>query len=244
MKRAIALLCALPLIAGGCARSEASRDLNIFAAASLTASFQAIATAFESSHHIRVRFNFGSSDGLAQQIQARAPADVFASASGEWMDAVARTVGAELRAVFARNRLAIVVPRDNPAHVTSIRDLGKRGLKLVLANASVPAGKYARQALAKAGVAAERNVVSNEDNVKGVVQKVALGEADAGISYVTDVTATVRAISVPEEFNVIASYPIAVVASSTRRDDAAAFVAFVLGEGQAILRRSGFGPAA
>ena len=249
----VALTLAAATVAGtACGGSPAgatrSEEILVFAAASLTESFAAIGKSFEHHHPtVRVRFNFGPSDGLATGIGSGAPADVFASASPKWMDAVADSPGVDDRAVFARNRLVVVVPSANPAHIRSLADLAKPGIKLVLAALAVPAGQYARHALAKAGLAdAEHNVVSNEEDVKGVVQKVVLGEADAGIVYATDVTPAVRAkassIPIPDELDVLAAYPIAVIHGTHHSPTARAFVEFVLGPGQSILRHAGFLP--
>jgi molybdate transport system substrate-binding protein len=242
---------AVALALGGCTGGGGDpRDLVVFAAASLTEAFGEIGALFEDRHpDVTVRFSFGPSDGLATQIREGGPADVFASASQRWMDAVADG-GVLDRAVFARNRLAVLVPRDNPAGVERIEDLGQPGVRLVMAAPDVPAGGYGREALDNAGVLqpAEANVVSNEMDVKGVVQKVALGEADAGIVYVTDVTERVapdvRAIPIPEDVNVVAAYPIAVLRTSAAPAQAREFVAFVLDDGQAVLRRAGFLPPA
>jgi molybdate transport system substrate-binding protein len=239
------------LAVGGCTGGgEGHRDLVVFAAASLTETFGEIGAVFEDRHPgVTVRYNFGPSDGLATQIREGGPADVFASAAERWMDAVADG-GLLDRAVFARNRLAVVVPRDNPAGVERIEDLGDPGIRLVMAAPEVPAGEYAREALDNAGILgpAAANVVSNEVDVKGVVQKVALGEADAGIVYVTDVTGRVapdvRVIPIPEDVNVLALYSIAAVRTSAAPALAREFVAFVLGDGQAVLRGAGFLPPA
>lgn len=226
--------------------SSASRDeILVFAAASLTESFSSIGHAFERAGQARVRFNFGPSDGLATGIRGGAPADVFASASERWVDTVAASPGVEGRAVFARNRLVVIVPPENPGRIAAPADLTRTGLKLVLAAPAVPAGHYAREFLARAGLtAAERNVVSNEDDVKGVVQKVILGEADAGVVYSTDMTgdvaARVTAIPIPDALNVVASYPIAVIRGTDHARAARSFVEFVLGAGREILLRAGF----
>jgi molybdate transport system substrate-binding protein len=242
-----ALLLAL---AAGCSARAGGGRLTVLAAASLTESFSEIGQRFEADHPgVTVAFSFGPSDGLAAQINEGAPADVFASASPRWMDAVEEGVGVEYRAEFARNRLVIVTPAANPAGVRSIEDLARPGLRLVLAAEDVPVGTYAREALDKAGVLrrALSNVVSNEEDVKGVVQKVSLGEADAGMVYVTDVTGEVagdlRVVDIPDPVNVVASYPIAVVASSRRPALAREFVDLVTGpEGQRVLADHGFLP--
>jgi molybdate transport system substrate-binding protein len=223
----------------------------VLAASSLTEAFTTIGRQFEAAHPGDVvRFSFGPSDGLAAQIQAGAPADVFASASETWMDAVQRSApGVVDRSDFARNRLVIIVPPDDPAKIESLADLGNDGVKLVLAAEGVPAGDYAREALRAAGVGAtaEANVVSNEQDDKAVVQKVLLGEADAGIVYRTDLTADVasqvKAISIPEQQNVIATYAIAAVAGRPSIATARAFVDYVTGPaGQRTLRAFDFLP--
>jgi molybdate transport system substrate-binding protein len=232
--------------------ATSSQDLTVFAAASLTESFDEISAAFESANPgTTVTFNYGGSEALATAIKEQGGADVFASASPKWMDEVADNgPGVSDRSDFAKNRLVVIVPADNPAGIVSIDDLGDPGLKLVLAAPEVPVGTYARQALDNAGVlqAAEANVVSNAEDVKAVVQTVVAGEADAGVVYVTDVTEEVSpdvmAIEIPDDINVIATYPVAVVSDSSHTDAAAAFVTYVLGPGQATLQEYGFMPAA
>ncbi|CAN5248920.1 molybdate ABC transporter substrate-binding protein [soil metagenome] len=236
----------------GARDQESSRELLVFAAASLTEAFREIGAEFERQNEgVTVLLNFGPSDGLSTQILAGAPADVFASASERWMHEIETNgPGVQSRLDFARNSLAVIVPADNPAHIFSIVDLGAQGVKLVLATPEVPVGEYSRRALQKAGVLeeAEANVVSNEQDVKGVVQKVMLGEADAGIVYVTDeppgVGPAVALIDIPEHLNVAVTYPIAIVGSTNEADLASRFVDFVLSEGQPVLRRFGFLPPA
>jgi molybdate transport system substrate-binding protein len=231
----------------GSPRCAQRQTLTVLAAASLTEAFGSIGRSFDPC--VDVRFSFGASDELAQQIQAGSPADVFASASAAWMDAVAKDPGVEDAVAFARNRLVVITPPDDPAHIGSIADLARPGVKLVLAATGVPAGDYARQIFENAGIAkpALANVVSNEEDVKGVVQKVVLGEADAGVVYVTDVTPDVRPqvrkIRIPDDVNVVATYPIAVVATTTDRPLAARFVRYVSGpSARATLASFGFLP--
>jgi molybdate transport system substrate-binding protein len=254
VKRAIVGLACLAMVLTACgsdsgAGSERS-EITVLAAASLTAAFTKIGMDFEwDNPNATVRFSFGPSDGLATQILEGAPADVFAPASPKYMDQVqSEGPGVTGRADFARNKLAVIVPSDNPAHIASLDELAKPGVKLVLAAVGVPAGDYAREILANAGIQKEAlaNVVSNEEDVKGVVQKVLLGEADAGIVYRTDVTpdiaSKVRGIAIPDAVNVIATYPIAVVGGSRNASAAEAFVRYVTGPGQATLRSFGFLP--
>lgn len=237
--------------AGDTAPAREASDLIVSAASSLTAAFTDIGAAFEAAHPgVTVTFNFGPSDGLAHQIEEGAPVDVFASASPAWMDAVRDDgPGVTGRADFARNRLAIIVPSDDPAGIEGIDDLTEDGVQLVLAAEGVPAGDYAREILTNAGIsdAALANVVSNEEDVKAVITKVLSGDADAGIGYVTDVTPDVAdriaLVPIPDDLNVIATYPIAVVSGSEEADLAQRFVDHVLGEGQQTLAAYGFLPA-
>jgi len=239
-----ALVCLLAVGACDSGGSGKRNTLTVFAAASLTESFTTIGHEFERANPgVRVKFNFGPSDGLATGIVEGGTADVFASASIATMDRVAagpRIIG---RAVFARNRLVVIVPKDNPAHITSLADLARPSIELAIAAPGVPAGDYARQ-LFKNVRQTPRGSFSNEVDVKSVVQAVSLGEADAGICYATDVTASVapevKVIDIPDAVNVIASYPIAIVRGTKHGAAARAFVRYVLGSGQTILRSAGF----
>jgi molybdate transport system substrate-binding protein len=250
VKLRIALLVAVIFVASACGSGTpaAPDSITVFAAASLTEALTTIAADYEGQNGIHVRLSFGPSDGLATQIQEGAPAAVFASASPKWMDVVEEAPGVTDRADFARNILVVITPADDPAGIHSLEDLGKPGIKLVLAAEGVPVGDYAREMLGNAGIAdaALANVVSNEDDVKGVVQKVALGEADAGIVYRTDVTAAVAAdvaeVTIPDEVNVTAVYAIAALQGTPGEGLASEFVTYVLGPGQKILTEAGFLP--
>jgi molybdate transport system substrate-binding protein len=225
---------------------QRSVTITVAAAASLSSVFPTIASAFERTHPgEHIRFTFGGSNMLALQIQAGAPVDVFVSAAPRWIDVIAKDPGVADRAVLARNRLVVIVPRDNPDHISRFSDLARGRVRLVLAAQGVPAGDYAREALVRAGLRrALSNVVSNEQDVEGVVQKIVSGDADAGIVYKTDVTppvaADVREIDLPMAVQVVAVYEIAVLHGT--HDDAAAraFEAYVLGPGQDALARAGF----
>jgi molybdate transport system substrate-binding protein len=250
-KLAAGLAAAFLATACGSSGGAPTETLTVFAAASLTDSFTRMGQDVEEGRPgVRVALSFGPSEGLAAQIREGAPADVFASASPRWMDEVeANGPGLSRRSIFARNSLVIIVPVRNPAGVSSIGDLARPGVRLVLAAPGVPAGDYAREALEAAGVSgpAEANVVSNEEDVKAVVQKVLLGEADAGIVYRTDVTGIVEPgveiVEVPDAINILASFPIAVILGSEHERLAAEFVDHVRGPGQAVLRSFGFLPA-
>jgi molybdate transport system substrate-binding protein len=248
--RRLAIFLSLVSVLAGCGGSIGRQELVVSAAASLTDAFGVIGTMFQRAHGVIVTFNFGPSDGLAGQINEGAPVDVFASASPTWMDSVQdEGPGVSGRTDFAKNELAIVVPADNPAGIEGIDDLGEDDVQLVLAAEGVPVGDYAREALTNAGIgdAALANVVSNEEDVRAVLTKVLSGDADAGIVYVTDVTDDVAdqvsMIEIPDDVNVIATYPIAVVNGSQEVDLAQRFVDFVLGDGQQTLADHGFLPA-
>ena len=223
--------------------SGSANEIKVFAAASLTAAFNELGQQYTSANGgTKVTFNFAGSQALATQIQQSAPADVFAAADLANMDKVKDLVGTPQS--FASNLLAIVVEKGNPRGVEGLDDLGNSDLKVVLAAEEVPAGKYAKQLLDKAGVSV--TPVSQEDNVKAVVTKVSLGEADAGIVYVTDVAAggdKVEGVDIPGPQNVTATYPIATVKAGKAKDKAQAFVDLVLsGQGQRVLEQFGFLP--
>jgi molybdate transport system substrate-binding protein len=258
MPRRLAPVLLIALIAAACSSngdggpSEPPRtEVTVLAAASLTEALPAVATQFNQENpNVSVRFSFGPSDGLAQQIDGGAPVSVFASASPTWMDDVEENgPGITNRADFAQNKLTIITPADDPAGISSIADLAKPGVQLVLAAKGVPVGDYAREALKNAGIAkaALANVVSNAEDTKAVVQSVVQGDADAGIVYLTDVTTEVKPdvkeITIPDDVNVIATYPIGVVTGGPSAGDAADFVAFVLSDaGRAVLQSFGFLP--
>ena len=241
-------------------QAQRAGTVTVLAAASLTEPFREIGRLLEQRHPgLTVTIGFGGSQQLAQQILEDAPADVFASADERWM-AVMRDSGevADSPRTFARNRLAVIVPASNPARITRLADLARPGVKLVLCGTAVPVGAYARQLLNRldqSGAYGPRfasrvlaNVVSQEQNVKAVVAKVQLGEGDAGIVYVSDVSPGVarfvHRLEIPDSLNVIASYPIAVLRRAANASAAGEFVALLMsGDGQAVLRRYGFLPA-
>jgi molybdate transport system substrate-binding protein len=260
-----ALLHALPLVALSVPTTAGpvapTSTLTVYAAASLTDAFRELGRTLERTHPgLVVRFNFAGSQQLALQIEQGAPADVFASADRRWMsDVEAKGLLAGEAAVFARNRLVAIVPRANPGRIDRLEDLARPGTKLVLAAEPVPAGRYSRETLAKLGRGQgfpdgyERrvlaNVVSQEENVKSVVAKVQLGEADAGIAYRSDVTRSVaphvRVLEIPEPYNSVATYPIAVLKTAHDAKAARDFVALVTSpDGQAVLQRHGLLPSA
>jgi molybdate transport system substrate-binding protein len=248
--RLAAVLAATVMVLAACGGDEPSGgtsaspgELKVFAAASLTTAFGKLGEQFTAANGgTKVTFNFAGSPALATQIQQGAPADVFASADVPNMDKVRDLVGDPQ--VFASNLLQIVVEEGNPKGVKGLEDLARGDLKVVLTAPEVPAGRYAGQALDQAGVTVKP--VSLEENVKAVVSKVSLGEADAGIVYVTDVTAggdKVEGVDIPTGQNVVATYPIATVKASKSQDKAQAFMDLVRSaEGQQVLESYGFLP--
>jgi molybdate transport system substrate-binding protein len=216
-------------------------SLNVFAAASLTEAFNDFKASTPSASG--VTYNFAGSQALVTQIQQGAPADVFASADQKNMQKLVDHGLVETPKTFARNELEIAVAPGNPKHITGLADLETPGVVLVLEDASVPAGNYSRQAFQKAGLPAPKPR-SNELDVKSTLAKLTAGEADAVIVYVTDVTAAgskVTGVAIPDDQNVVATYPIAVVKATKHHAEAEAFVdAMVSGGGQRSLQARGF----
>ena len=243
---ALAALLLATTACGGESSSSASpqpSQLTVFAAASLTDAFTELGNAFTAVHPgVDVTFSFAGSNDLVTQIQQGAPADVFASADTATMDKAGDRV--DTSRIFAGNELAIAVAPGNPENIEGLADLGRSDLKVVLGAPEVPVGKYANDVLARADVSVKP--VSLEVTVKGVVTKVALGEADAGIVYVTDVAAAkgdIGSVAIPTSQNLIASYAIATVGSGKNLANAQAFVDFVLSDaGQQVLARHRFLP--
>jgi molybdate transport system substrate-binding protein len=238
---------------------EQGGTLTVLAAASLTDAFGELAGTFEERNPgVEVRQSFESSSTLLTQIQQGAPADVFASAATEEMDAAVRAdlVAGEPE-IFVRNREVIMVPEDDPAGIESMRDLASPGIRLVLAEDGVPAADYAMEILGKAeaeyGGGFKRdvlsNVVSREADVRASVNRVALGDADATFGYASDYTPDIRdrvgVVEVPESLNIVATYPIAALEDAENPGLAREWVDLVLSEeGQRVLEKWGFEPAA
>ena len=228
------------------ARVQLSGDITVFAAASLTEAFTAIAHDFTRAHpHVHVTFSFGASNVLASQITSGAPADVFASASNATMEQVVAAADVTKPTTFARNTMIIVTPPDNPANVRSLHDLANPSVSVAVCQALVPCGVTARNVFAKSRI--HLTPVTNEVDVKSVLTKVELGEVDAGVVYVTDAYsagASVTSVAIPARWNSETSYPIAAVRSSTNPSVARAFIAFVRSAtGQRRLAAVGFARA-
>ena len=236
MKRMLAVLVAalaLPASVSG------GTPITVFAAASLTEVLPRIDKS--------PRYSFAGSDQLAIQIQQGAPADVFAAASPKQPELLFRAGFVRKPVVFATNRLIVLVPRSNPAHIQSVYDLRRDGVKIVIGDRTVPIGTYTRQILDTLGITAEvtRNVVSEETDVKGIVTKVALGEADAGFVYRTDakpVASRTLSVALPGWAQPAIRYEVAVVKASSRPQAAAAFVKKLRSkQGRLLLKQAGFG---
>ena len=258
MKRSLfcLALAALLSIGGLAAPAQSQEKITVFAAASLTEAYNAAGPAFTKKTGIAVTFNYGGSDTLATQIKQGAPADVFASANLTQMKVVNDAgLVAGAPKTFAKNRLVLISPKGEIREFASPADLAKPNAKVVLAAATVPVGGYARATFAKLSgtngypvdfpAAVEKNVVSNELDVKAVVTKISLGEGDAGVVYSTDVTSTVApkldVVPFPAAVAPDIEYPIAALKNAPNPKGAQAFVDYIVSpEGQAFLKARGF----
>lgn len=254
------MICLLILTACTEDAAEESLPLTVFAAASLTDAFTEMGAAFEAENEgTTVTFNFAGSQQLAQQLVQGAPGDVFASANEKQMAVVVTNgrIDPDAPQIFTQNRLVVIFPAPNPANLTQLADLARPGVRLILAANEVPVGQYSLTFLEKADAVGHfgpdykarvlANVVSYEQNVRTVFTKVALGEADAGIVYSSDIVGTdgdeVGQLTIPDALNTVGRYPIAPLANSSQPDRAQAFVNFVRSPaGQEILARYGFQP--
>jgi molybdate transport system substrate-binding protein len=235
-------------VAAGCGDASPTgretAEVTVLAAASLTDAFTELGEAFEAATpDVDLTFSFAASSALAAQIRDGAPADVFASADLDSMEQVADAGDtASAPVVFTTNRAEIIVAPGNPLRISGLGDLADPELIVVACAPEVPCGRYAQRVLDSAGVSVTPK--SLEENVRAVVSKVTLGEADAGIVYATDVTSAGDAaggVEIPADINVVAEYPIAAAKDAPEPDAAQAFVDFVLSdEGQAILASHGF----
>jgi molybdate transport system substrate-binding protein len=241
--------------AGFC--QETSQELTVFTAASLTGAFGEIGQIYKNETNLSVAFNFDGSQMLRTQIENGAYADIFASANTKQLNAVkaARLMNNSSVSIFVRNKLALVVPRDNPAKIHNLIDLARSGIKIVIGTKDVPVGDYAMQIINKLGNDSSygpeyekkvtANIISRETTVNYVVTKVALGEADVGFAYVSDITedlaAKVDKIEIPDKYNVIAEYPIGILKQSKYPDEAEKFIDLVKSDkGTAVLEKYGF----
>jgi molybdate transport system substrate-binding protein len=255
MTRAILLSMVVVALAGCRAEGAGKREIVVFAASSLADAMKSLEAQFEAAHPgVDVVLGFAGSQALRLQIESGAPADVFASANTDHLLALEQAGLTEPSRIIAHNELVVVVPAENPSRIEHLRDL-PRAARLVIGTPQVPAGAYARAILERAEAAfgagfrsrVLARVVSEELNVRMVLAKVSLGEADAGIVYRTDAAAAggkVRVVPIPEEVGVTAAYRAAVVRGSREAELARAFVDLLCSEsGQATLTRAGFLPA-
>ena len=232
--------------------------LTVFAAASLTDAFKEIGQAFEAEKTVPVTFNFGASSQLRTQLQQGAVADVFASADQAQMNN-ARGDGsiAGPDVAFVQNRLVVITPKENPGRLQSAADVANPGIRFVTAGPEVPIGVYTQNMFDKMSQIAafgsdfkdraNANVVSREPNVRQVVAKVQLGEADAAVVYLSDVTPQsapdLMTIAIPDDLNTLATYPIALVANGPQAELGQAFIDMVLSPaGQGVLKKGNFSP--
>ena len=247
----------LSATAGLCA--EQQKELTVFCAASLTGVFGEIGQMYKNESNISAIFNFDGSQVLRTQIENGAYADIFVSANTKQMNLMKneKFMNNSSITVFTRNKPVIIVPKDNPAKIQNISDLAKPGLKIVIGTMDVPIGDYTLQILAKLANDSAygpgfrklvmANVVSNETNVNYVTSKVALGEADAGVAYVSDITkdlsSKITKIEIPDKYNVIATYPMGILKQSKYPAQAQEFINLVKSDkGNAVLKKYGFEP--
>ena len=254
----VALIAALAL-ASSAGLAVEPKELTVFTAASLTGAFGEIGQLYKNETNIEVAFNFDGSQALRTQIDNGAYADVFASANKKQMDAVKNggLMNNSSIVIFTKNKLALIVPKDNPADIGNLSDLAKPGLKIVMGTKDVPVGDYALQIISRLGndsaygpdyeTKVLANVISQETNVNYVVTKVALGEADVGFAYVSDITedlaSKVDKIDIPDEYNVLAEYLMGILLESRYPSESQEFMDMVMSdEGKAVLEKYGFVP--
>jgi molybdate transport system substrate-binding protein len=227
----------------GATASPSGGTITVFAAASLTESFTQLVKQFEAAHPgDTVKFSFGPSSGLAEQITSGAPADVFASAAPANMDQVVSAGGASSPQNFAKNVMEVATPPDNPGNVESVKDLADDSVKVALCQPQVPCGVVAAEVFKNAGITVKP--VTLQPDVKSVLTQVETGNVDAGMVYVTDVQAAgskVKGVTIPASDNASTLYPIATINSSKHKSEAQAFMNYVLSPaGQQVLAAAGF----
>ncbi len=247
------------LLAASAGYAQESEELTVFTAASLTGAFGEIGQMFENETGISVAFNFDGSQALRTQLENGAYADVFASANMKQMNAVLDEglMTNSSIAIFTENKLSLIVPKGNPAKITNLSDLARPGLKIVMGTKDVPVGDYALQIIARLGndsaygpdykTRVLANVISQETTVNYVVTKVALGEADVGFAYISDITedlsSKVEKIDIPDEYNIIAEYPMGILLESKYPLESQEFLNLVMSdEGKAVMEKYGFAP--
>lgn len=261
-KIAYAVLCFILLInviPSAC--SEEPKELAIFCGAGLAGAFNEIGQLYENASNIGVAFNFDGLPSLRAQIENGAYADVLVSSNLKHMDALKAEglINNSTVKIFARNKVAVVVPKDNPANIVNLTDLARPGIMILMGTKELPIGDYARQVLDKLANDSEygpeykekviSNIVSEETTVNRIVSKVALGEVDAGFAFMSDVSPSmvgkVTKIPIPDKYNVVGDFPVGVLSQSNNSQEAQAFIDVIMSnEGQAILDKYGFIPVA
>lgn len=254
----IASFAAIMLLASAGLADE-EKDLTVYCGAGLTGAMTEIGSIYENSSNMTVKFNFDGVPALRAQIEQGAYADVLVSANLKHMKALQSEgfIDNSTVKVFAQNKVAVILPIENPANITGLKDLARPAVKILMGTRDLPAGDYALQVLDKLANDTEygpsyrdevlANVVSQETTVNRVVSKVALGEADAGFAFISDVSpqmvGQVRRILIPDEYNVVGDFPVAVLSQSKYPDQSQAFIDVIMSkEGQAILDKYGFIP--
>lgn len=239
--------------------AEEKHELTVFCGAGLTGALSEIGGLYENATNMSVEFNFDKVPALRAQIEQGAYADVLVSANLKHMDALKSEgfINNSTVEVFARNKVAIIVPNDNPANVTGLKDMAVPGVKILMGTKDLPAGDYALQVLDRLAADPEygpvykesvlSNVVSQETTVNRIVSKIALGEADAGFAFISDVSpemiGKVTRISVPDKYNVVGDFPVGVLSQSKYPEEAQAFLDLMRSsDGQAVLEKYGFIP--
>ena len=258
-KRILGVMLAVLLLAVSAGYAQEPKELTVFTAASLTGAFGEIGQMYKNETGISVAFNFDGSQALRTQMENGAYADVFASANQKQMKAIENDglMNNSSVVIFTKNKLSLIVPKANPARIINLSDLAKPGLKIVMGTKDVPVGDYALQIISKLGndsaygpdykTKVLANVISQETNVNYVVTKVALGEADVGFAYVSDITknltSKVDKIDIPDEYNVVAQYPMGILLESKYPAESQEFMSLVMSdEGKAVLEKYGFAP--
>ena len=252
----VALMAAL-VLAASTACGEEIEELTVFAAASLTGAFSEIGELYEDQNDISVELNFDGSQALRTQLENGAYADVFASANNRQMNALKDSWMMNNNSIvtFAGNRISLIIPKHNPASIGNLTDLARPGVKIVMGTKDVPVGDYALQVIARLGSDPAfgpdyeekvlANIISQETNVNYVVTKVALGEADAGFAYESDISQDmadrVDKIDIPDEYNIVAQYPMGILLQSRHPAEGQEFIDLVLSDdGRRVLKRYGF----
>ena len=259
-KIAYVILC-LVLTAILCVCAEEPKELTVFCGAGLTGAFNEIEQLHKNTSNFRIGFNFDGLPALRAQIEQGAYADVLVSANLKHMNALKAEgyIDNDTVRIFAKNKVAVIVPNDNPANITNLMDLTRPGIKISIGTKELPAGDYARQVLDKLANDSEygpvykekvmANIVSEETTVSLIMSKVALGEADAGFAFISDVSpqmaGKVTRIFIPDRFNVLGDFPIGVLKQSDYPQQSREFIDLVMSaKGQAILKKYGFIPVA